>query len=975
MYLKRRKGNKPLWIGIAVILLITFITYHQEKGLIKANFEQKLQTFDLGFSSPPELKQILQNIPEIISYKITGSTKHPPLERIDIDIPLLEYKKLLKDRERSLSNNRLTDPHDIKVKIRYHGKSFKAKIRLKGDLSDHWLSQYRMSLRVSLKNGNSILGFNKFSLHKPASRQHPFDQVFSDLVRRTGNLASVHNYVHVLVNGTNWGVMDIEEHMSKEFLEKQKRKDSLIIRIGNDDKGTVNFHLTEEEKYFPIRLSDPHLYLKVYDSDKYLLNSLNRKKMTYIMEEQIKNKSSTIYDSISYGRALITAAVWNDAHPLLFGNSRHYFNPYTLKLEPIITDAISPIPIQTYGFLPRRKLDPFVNNYLYREISQSKEYINSVDRILNNVMNATAYSQKELESYQDYFPLDPHINIAPILKSNNEIVTQYKNQYLLIDDVNQQKNISLSNSVEDLSSDNNDHVQIFHRENGTIEIFNLLYTPVLIKDLFINGSKAFTINEIIPSSISDLHMPVFFKTNLRGIVNDKMEITTSYLGEIHKTPIEPTISFLDHIFPRLPHSNLHPLPTEEQAKYFPKHVHARHYKNGQIKIYNLIDDDVTLLDIIFKNNSVLHNPQTLKAYTHGEYNPLIISTNLEGIFDDQITIKTKYKNNIRTLKIGPTLDNSDIKNPLNISEKAIYPGFIKKTSKNAWIIPAGKWLITSPLVFNGNLLIEQGTTLNFDPDAYIIIKGSLTAKGTQDAPIIMNASHNKWKGIYVINANSVSKLSYVDIQNTKALEDGILALSGGTTFYKSEVTMEHVHLSDSIAEDALNIVESNFYLNNVIVNNTVSDGIDFDFSAGKIMASNFANIGGDALDFSGSNVKGRDLTMNNIKDKAMSVGEATSIYVNNIDINTTGAGIVSKDGSIVKGSNIKVYNYLLGGIMSYMKKTFYSPPKIKLENVDVAKNKNAYLRQIDSEMYINGNLIPSQPIDVDNLYNTATMKK
>ena len=33
---------------------------------------------------------------------------------------------------------------------------------------------------------------------------------------------------YVFVNGKSWGIMNIEEHMTKEFLEKQKRKESLL---------------------------------------------------------------------------------------------------------------------------------------------------------------------------------------------------------------------------------------------------------------------------------------------------------------------------------------------------------------------------------------------------------------------------------------------------------------------------------------------------------------------------------------------------------------------------------------------------------------------------------------------------------------------------------------------------------------------------------------------------------------------------
>ena len=80
--------------------------------------------------------------------------------------------------------------------------------------------------KITLKNNETILGFNEFSIQKPSSRQHPYDYTFQSMLRDSGNLTSVHKFAHIFVNGEDWGVMDIEELMSKELLEKQNRKNS-----------------------------------------------------------------------------------------------------------------------------------------------------------------------------------------------------------------------------------------------------------------------------------------------------------------------------------------------------------------------------------------------------------------------------------------------------------------------------------------------------------------------------------------------------------------------------------------------------------------------------------------------------------------------------------------------------------------------------------------------------------------------------
>ena len=272
MIVKKKKGNLILLLVllliIAVSIIASIVTYNENKEVLTANFYQKIQSFDLGYAQPVSLPIIFHDLFAIINYKIKGGSDKPELERIDIDIKFTEYQKILADRQQALDAERLINPTDVSARIRYRNKNIKAKVRLKGTLSDHWLSHYRMSLRVALKGNNYILGFKRFSLHKPEARQYPFDHIYSESMRATGNLASVQNYIHVFVNGTDWGVMNIEEHFSKEFLEKQKAKESLIVRFGDNQK----YESLKKQNYNMYRLSNPRLYHNLYDSNSSLKN-------------------------------------------------------------------------------------------------------------------------------------------------------------------------------------------------------------------------------------------------------------------------------------------------------------------------------------------------------------------------------------------------------------------------------------------------------------------------------------------------------------------------------------------------------------------------------------------------------------------------------------------------------------------------------------------------------------------------------
>jgi len=257
--------------------------------------------------------------------------------------------------------------------------------------------------------------------------------------------------------------------------------------------------------------------------------------------------------------------------------------------------------------------------------------------------------------------------------------------------------------------------------------------------------------------------------------------------------------------------------------------------------------------------------------------------------------------------------------------------------------------------------------LQFSKDSYLIVKGALTAIGGKANPIIFKAISDSWKGIYVLNADNKSHLKNVDISNISALEDELLKLTGGITFYKSDVDFEDVKVSGINAEDAINIVNSSFSLNSVFIKGTISDGLDSDFSEGSVLYSKFLNIGGDALDFSGSNVSINQTQASNVKDKAISAGEESILNIENSNFSNIGIGIASKDGSQVNVLNTSFKNFKLSPAMTYIKKSFYEAPKLVLQNCDIDTNSD-FIAQTGTSIFVDGVQIKTQDLNVEKLY-------
>ena len=142
------------------------------------------------------------------------------LPQFVVDIDFKSFQKLQKKRRQALEKGLLvTGKNDfVPAKVRHEGKTTKVKVRLKGDLLDH-LKGDKWSFRVKVKGKDHLYGMRVFSLQSPRVRGFQGGPLFYASLKRYGLLAPRYKLVNVVVNGSNLGVMSVEEHFSKELLE------------------------------------------------------------------------------------------------------------------------------------------------------------------------------------------------------------------------------------------------------------------------------------------------------------------------------------------------------------------------------------------------------------------------------------------------------------------------------------------------------------------------------------------------------------------------------------------------------------------------------------------------------------------------------------------------------------------------------------------------------------------------------------
>jgi len=298
--------------------------------------------------------------------------------------------------------------------------------------------------------------------------------------------------------------------------------------------------------------------------------------------------------------------------------------------------------------------------------------------------------------------------------------------------------------------------------------------------------------------------------------------------------------------------------------------------------------------------------------------------------------------------------------------------FLEQTSAGKLAILPGSWEVKGDLILpdNFDLYIPPGTTLLFETGAILVVNGALDMEGLPENPILLAAKDIHWGGIFALGNGSIeSNWTHVEVRNTAGIIRGGWVLTGGITFYENDLHLQQVQISENSAEDALNIIRSDFIFQEVDISQTSSDAIDGDFTKGIITDCNLENIMGDGLDFSGSVVSIANTAFLNIGDKAISVGENSTVSISDSTIDTTNFGIASKDLSEVTAESLTITNARVAGLAVYIKKPQYGPAYLNADKITLINTKQSAICQTGNTLILSGNLIQCEDIDVESFYD------
>ncbi|MFH1998784.1 MAG: right-handed parallel beta-helix repeat-containing protein, partial [Planctomycetota bacterium] len=288
-------------------------------------------------------------------------------------------------------------------------------------------------------------------------------------------------------------------------------------------------------------------------------------------------------------------------------------------------------------------------------------------------------------------------------------------------------------------------------------------------------------------------------------------------------------------------------------------------------------------------------------------------------------------------------------------------------------VRGGTWTLKEDLLVPAGyaLHIPEGVTLRFAAEAALVTDSPLFFKGTAERPVVLEPEEGleSWSGILVLNAKERSLWEHAVIRKTNNIMRAGWITTGGITFYHSPVTLIDTSIEATLAEDGLNLFGTDFLMERVVFSGCASDSFDGDFVTGTVRDCLFRDGRADGVDFSGSHVTVENCVFTDLLDKGLSIGENTKCKVIGCSIQRTLIGLASKDSSTVSVQGLSLEGIRNFSIAVYVKKPEYGPSRVEAGGLSFAEGPRApFLVQTGCELLVDGNLVPTEEVDVERLY-------
>jgi len=330
----------------------------------------------------------------------------------------------------------------------------------------------------------------------------------------------------------------------------------------------------------------------------------------------------------------------------------------------------------------------------------------------------------------------------------------------------------------------------------------------------------------------------------------------------------------------------------------------------------------------------------------------------------EITLAVRYRvfggseSTIRTSEVfpWPYLDESfsDYLSKARTSTIDQFEFLDVRASDGVIVVRPGEWEISRTLVIPAGFTVHcgPGTVLRLTDQASIVSYSPLCFTATEDSPIVVRGD-SEGGGMLIIGPTQESEFSYVAFLHL-SVPTGLPQMpSGGVTIYESAATFTNCLLLGGGSEDGMNLIRTQFSLDNCVFRDTLSDALDVDFGTGSIVQCQFLSVGNDAMDFSGSKIDVSDCIVMGAGDKGLSAGESSIVSIQSSSISGAFIAIASKDLSDVTVSGLTIEDCQYG-LAVYQKKSEFGASSLEVSGLVTDRIDTNSLVEMGSTLILDG---------------------
>ena len=417
MHLKNySRGNQYLAyiLIIGILGVLTSIMYIDGAYTRTLNTKRSRESKIHSESHQPYL---FRQVPPAIELSDGPKNLTTPIEELQLEVAPEYFAKIIKKRNEALGKKLLeaSDDDFVPSTLGFKGNTYTARLRLKGDLPDHYDTD-KWSFRIHLKKNKSLFGMEKFSIQHPKTRMFIYEWIYQRAMFLEDIINLRFKFINVMLNGKKMGVYALEEHFDKLLIEQNKRREGPIIRFNED-----LFWLKRDDLAMHYGTVYYSSHIDGFSRKRTLRNATLKQnyELACSLLEGFRHQqlvAAEVFDIETLARYYALSDLLGGQHNN-FHNLRFYYNPITSRLEPIAFDAYA-----------RGQLIRDIS-YVHRKYGHDS-YFDFGKRLFNDQQFAIAYFRELERMSTDKYLERLFMALKPDYEYNTRLLTkEYPNSF------------------------------------------------------------------------------------------------------------------------------------------------------------------------------------------------------------------------------------------------------------------------------------------------------------------------------------------------------------------------------------------------------------------------------------------------------------------------------------------------------------------------------------------------------------------